>query len=162
MAINKVIYGGRTLIDLTTDTVTASALSKGVTAHDKRGVLITGTNAASERDEIDRILECGLSDLGTRTSSRSITITVSDDGNTVVKTAKNGSTQVGKTTTVYTNDARTITTTDSKGRKLVRNFTSDMLSCTSIFYNTSGTEVARLVKTYSSNGDTLTSKTTYR
>ena len=42
--INKVIYGGTTLIDLTADTVTASGLQSGLTAHDKSGAVITGTN----------------------------------------------------------------------------------------------------------------------
>lgn len=41
---NKVIYGGDTLIDLTSDTVTASDLAYGKTAHDKSGAVITGTN----------------------------------------------------------------------------------------------------------------------
>lgn len=44
MAINKVIYGGSTLIDLTGDTVDASHLLEGYTAHDKSGAVITGTN----------------------------------------------------------------------------------------------------------------------
>ena len=44
MAINKVIYGGNTLIDLTADTVTADKLAKNITAHDKSGKVITGTN----------------------------------------------------------------------------------------------------------------------
>ena len=44
MAINKVIYGGNTLIDLTADTITASDLAYGVTAHDKSGASITGTS----------------------------------------------------------------------------------------------------------------------
>lgn len=44
MAINKVIYGGNTLIDLTGDTVTADQLAKGITAHDKSGAVITGTS----------------------------------------------------------------------------------------------------------------------
>lgn len=42
-SINKVIYGGRTLIDLTGDTVTADKLLEGATAHDKSGATITGT-----------------------------------------------------------------------------------------------------------------------
>ncbi|MBQ6221623.1 MAG: hypothetical protein IJJ44_03325 [Solobacterium sp.] len=42
--INKVIYGGNTLIDLTADTVIASGLQSGLTAHDKSGAVITGTN----------------------------------------------------------------------------------------------------------------------
>lgn len=41
--INKVIYGGRTLIDLTGDTVTEEKLLSGVTAHDKSGASITGS-----------------------------------------------------------------------------------------------------------------------
>ena len=43
MAINKVIYGGNTLIDLTSDTVIAEKMLKGYTAHDKSGILITGS-----------------------------------------------------------------------------------------------------------------------
>lgn len=41
---NKIIYGGQTLIDLTADTITASDLASGKTAHDKSGAPITGTN----------------------------------------------------------------------------------------------------------------------
>ena len=44
MAVNKIIYGGQTLIDLTDDTVEASKLASGYTAHDKSGAIITGTN----------------------------------------------------------------------------------------------------------------------
>ena len=44
MAVNKVIYGGNILIDLTTDTVTVDKLASGITAHDKSGAVITGTN----------------------------------------------------------------------------------------------------------------------
>lgn len=44
MAYNKIIYGGRTLIDLTSDTITANDLAYGVTAHNNAGVLITGLN----------------------------------------------------------------------------------------------------------------------
>lgn len=43
MAVNKVVYGGDTIIDLTADTVTASSLLSGVTAHDKAGTQVTGT-----------------------------------------------------------------------------------------------------------------------
>lgn len=42
MAINKVIYGGNTLIDLTSDTVTPSDILAGKKAHDKSGAQITG------------------------------------------------------------------------------------------------------------------------
>lgn len=43
MAVSKVVYGGKTLIDLTGDTVTGDKLLKGATAHRKDGELVTGT-----------------------------------------------------------------------------------------------------------------------
>lgn len=43
MAINKVVYGTTVLVDLTSDTVDASHLAKGLTAHDAGGNLIVGT-----------------------------------------------------------------------------------------------------------------------
>ena len=42
MEVSKVVYGERTLIDLTADTVTAGDLRTGVTAHNAKGEAITG------------------------------------------------------------------------------------------------------------------------
>lgn len=42
--VNKVVYNGTTLIDLTSDTITPDKLLSGYTAHDKSGATITGTN----------------------------------------------------------------------------------------------------------------------
>ena len=42
MAVSKIVYDGRALIDLTADTVTADALLSGTTAHDKAGNVVTG------------------------------------------------------------------------------------------------------------------------
>lgn len=41
-AINKVIYGGRVLIDLTADTVTAEKLLSGYKAHGADGNVVNG------------------------------------------------------------------------------------------------------------------------
>lgn len=41
--VNKVIYGGKTLIDLTADTVTDDKVLEGITYHDKSGASGTGT-----------------------------------------------------------------------------------------------------------------------
>ncbi|MCM1225437.1 MAG: hypothetical protein NC548_64425 [Lachnospiraceae bacterium] len=41
---NKIVYGNKTLIDLTADTVTEDTLAQGITAHDKTGAIITGTS----------------------------------------------------------------------------------------------------------------------
>lgn len=46
MAVNKVILGNDTLIDLTSDTVAVDKLLKGVTAHDMAGEPIVGTMEA--------------------------------------------------------------------------------------------------------------------
>lgn len=43
MAISKVVYGTTTLIDLTSDTVEASKLLSGYTAHGRDGEAVTGT-----------------------------------------------------------------------------------------------------------------------
>ncbi len=42
MAISKVVYNNKTLIDLTSDTVDVGNLLKGVTAHDKQGNPVIG------------------------------------------------------------------------------------------------------------------------
>lgn len=67
MAINKVVYGDRVLIDLTQDTVAPDTLLQGVTAHDKSGAIIFGearsyeegySSGASSRDtEITELQE---------------------------------------------------------------------------------------------------------
>lgn len=46
MGVSKVNYGAKTVMDLSKDTVTASKLLKGITAHDKNGDSITGTYEA--------------------------------------------------------------------------------------------------------------------
>lgn len=39
---NKVVFGDKTLLDLTNDTVSSDTLGYGITAHDKSGRIITG------------------------------------------------------------------------------------------------------------------------
>lgn len=43
---SKIIYGNQTLIDLTSDNVTADKVLSGYTCHDKSGAQITGTAGA--------------------------------------------------------------------------------------------------------------------
>lgn len=62
MAVNKVVYNRRTLIDLTADTVSKETLKKGFTAHQADGTMITGEFIGDDYDEIDRILTVGLTD----------------------------------------------------------------------------------------------------
>ena len=58
MAVNKIVYAGNSLIDLTSDTVTAYDLLQGVVAHDKAGNTITGTLTVPEQQEktVDNLL----------------------------------------------------------------------------------------------------------
>lgn len=43
MSVNKIVYGNKTLIDLTGDTVTEETLLKGCRAHRADGTIIIGT-----------------------------------------------------------------------------------------------------------------------
>lgn len=43
MSVSKIVYGNRTLIDLTGDTVTEETLLKGCQAHGADGTIIIGT-----------------------------------------------------------------------------------------------------------------------
>ena len=49
MAVNKVIYGGQTLIDITDSTVTAENLPEGVVAYSASGERIVGTMVVYKR-----------------------------------------------------------------------------------------------------------------
>ena len=55
---SKVIYGSKTLIDLTADTVAAEQVQKGVTFHDKSGALLTGTST-KDSDTKDATAKAG-------------------------------------------------------------------------------------------------------
>lgn len=50
---SKIVYAGKTLIDLTEDTVTPATLKSGVTAHDASGAKITGTLDTATPKESD-------------------------------------------------------------------------------------------------------------
>ncbi len=52
MAYNKVVYGSKVLIDLTSDTVTKDRMLSGVKAHDKSGASITGTFLQGNPDKL--------------------------------------------------------------------------------------------------------------
>ncbi len=48
MGVNKVVYSGQTLIDLTSDTVDAASLRAGLVAHNASGSQITGTAVVAD------------------------------------------------------------------------------------------------------------------
>ena len=128
MAVNKVVYNRRTLIDLTADTVSKETLKKGFTAHQADGTMITGEFIGDDYDEIDRILTAGLTD-GYKHFSDDGTIisTIDSQGRTLVKTFSNDfltcitvltdpdGNELGRTVRSFSDNSSTIITTDSKG-----------------------------------------------
>ena len=89
MAINKVVYGNNTLIDLTADTVTADKILKGYKAHAASGEQITGTSTF-DADTQD----------ATATADEILAgETAYNKGNKVTGTMKNNGAVAGKITT---------------------------------------------------------------
>lgn len=56
--VSKVIYGGKTLIDLTADTVAQDQVQEGITFHDKSGAMLTGTST-KDSDTKDATAKAG-------------------------------------------------------------------------------------------------------
>lgn len=54
MGVNKVVYGGETIVDLTEDTVTPEKMLSGTTAHNKSGDPISGNVIATEVIELTK------------------------------------------------------------------------------------------------------------
>lgn len=52
MAVNKVVYDGRTIIDMTDATATSETVLKGYSAYGANGVRIAGTVSATTRQEV--------------------------------------------------------------------------------------------------------------
>lgn len=174
MSVNKVIYGDKTLIDLTSDTVTAETLKKGHTAHKANGALITGVFVGDDYDEIDRILTAGLtdgykhfSDDGTIISTtdsegRTLTKTFSIDFSTCTTVLKNSSgIELGRTVKSFSGDSSTIITTDSKGQRLIKSFSNNMHNMVAVLMDESNKDLARLTKVFSEDGKSITSTVVY-
>lgn len=69
MEVNKVEYGGKTLIDLTEDTVSEQNLLQGATAHDASGKEIVGeavipTKVSELRNDLGYVKEEEILDIG--------------------------------------------------------------------------------------------------
>lgn len=77
MSVNKIVYGGDILIDLTQDTVTPETLMKDVTAHDKSGRVIVGESTYAEElremtqsvNEGKQLIAAAITDKGVETDA---------------------------------------------------------------------------------------------
>lgn len=89
MAVNKVIYGGNTLVDLTGDTVTAADLAEGITATGANGDKVVGVMTKGEiatNSEIDNALN--LAGTGTIPSGGVVSIAQGGTGATTAAQAR--------------------------------------------------------------------------
>lgn len=81
MAFSKIIYNGTTLMDVTGDTVTASVLNSGYTAHDASGTQITGTGSGGGGGSSWTLLASTETTQNiTTTSNQSIGLSLTADG----------------------------------------------------------------------------------
>lgn len=157
MAVNKVIYNGTTLIDLTGDTVTASCILSGYTAHDKSGTKIKGTY--NPNWTYDYILEQGF-DYGNSTyvdDGSTITVTNDKNGHTLTKQItdskvtttvkdKNGTTK-GTFVKTYNDDCSVITSVNNyTGYTTTKTFDYNNQTVTIVTKNKSGTVVRSTTK----------------
>lgn len=89
MAVNKVVYGGNTLVDLTGDTVTANDLAEGITATGANGDKVVGVMTKGEiatNSEIDNALN--LAGTGTLPSGGVVSIAQGGTGATTAAQAR--------------------------------------------------------------------------
>ena len=77
MAVNKVVYGGSTLIDLTSDTVSPETLASGVKAHNAKGEQILGEMLAGGMP--DGVAYGEVQITNTSTSTMNVNIVTTDE-----------------------------------------------------------------------------------
>ena len=72
-----------------------------------------------------------------------ITVLTDPDGN-----------ELGRTVRSFSDNSSTIITTDSKGQKLVKKFSNNMLNMEAVLTDAAGKELAHLTKVFSADGRT--------
>lgn len=143
MAVNKVVYDGTTLIDLTGDTVTEDTLLVGTTAHDASGEQITGTmtKGASlniietfEKFQATSTVKNGNVITSTDGSGNKLVSTINGSSVSEVYTATDGTT-ITRTSVVNGNGVFTDTYTSSDGTTMTKVTTIDSNGNANYTYN---------------------------
>ena len=117
---NKIIYGDQTLIDLTSDTVTAASMLSGVIAHDASGATVTGTIATKTSSDITLVnntltIPTGYYAVGTKTIE-GMEITAPESGtNSFYVTLPNGANDTITLTFEVDSEGNSDITTDDSG-----------------------------------------------
>lgn len=156
MAANKIVFGNKVLIDLTSDTVSESNLLKGFKAHDKTGMQIIGTYEAEEL--IGNILENGFASGDITYEETTDTITATNNttgqvltkrfsGNTVVVELTQSNLVVGTLVRTYDEDYTTITSVNSYTRlTTIKTFDYEKQKVTIVTQNSSGQTIKSITK----------------
>ena len=156
MAANKIVFGNKVLIDLTSDTVSESNLLKGFKAHDKTGMQIIGTYEAEEL--IGNILENGFASGDITYEETTDTITATNNttgqvltkrfsGNTVVVELTQSNLVVGTLVRTYDEDYTTITSVNSYTvLTTIKTFDYEKQKVTIVTQNSSGQTIKSITK----------------
>lgn len=124
--ISKVVYDDKVLIDLTGDTVTSDTLLEGYTAHQKNGELIVGTYKPSMSAADDDWI------------NRALVAGLMDGYK------------------FFSDDGTIISTTDTQGRKLVKEFSDDFNTCTTTLYDSDSNQLGQTITTMSGDSNVVT------
>lgn len=133
--VNKVVFAGQTLIDLSGDSVTPGTLVAGATAHDAAGNLITGT-AVTVTDDVEgkinsfkpvsTVFNTDGSITSTDASGNTLTTVLNSDGSITETYADvNASTKTRSTSVVIGTNGTVTETCVENGVTTVRTTTFD-------------------------------------
>jgi len=145
MAINKVVFGNQTLIDLTADTITPADLQSGVTAHDASGTAITGIST-KDSDTSDATVLVGemLTDRTAYARGTKLTGTMPNNGSIDVDITTKA--QVVSVPQGYHDGSGTVQIDSTEQAKIIANNIKD------------GVEILGVTGTYTGEGVTAQSK----
>ena len=139
MAVNKVVYGDTTLVDLTNDTVTSETLLEGYTAHKANGESVTGAVVTAAPSDVDPIVDGTASAGSATTYSRGDHVHPTDTSRASSTHMHGNITNDGKLssdTTVASGDK--IVITDSSASNAVARSSITFGSSTTTFLNNAG------------------------
>lgn len=140
--INKVVYGGTVLIDLTGDTVTADKVLKGYTAHDKSGETITGT-CNYDVDSEDATVAVAEMLVGKTAYARGSKITGTMPNNGAVKESISNKAQEVIIAQGYHDGSGKITISPTEQAKIIASNIRDGVTILGVTGTMSGTEGAK-------------------